>query len=68
MEPQAAGVAWGEQADGGVGLLVGGGGEDEGDAGAPIGEGAGYAGGIMSSATDGLKSAELIIRAFAPVK
>jgi hypothetical protein len=31
----------------------------------PVGEGAGYAGGIVSSATDGLKSAEAIIREFA---
>jgi uncharacterized FAD-dependent dehydrogenase len=34
----------------------------------PIGEGAGYAGGIVSSATDGLKSAEAIIRMYAPLK
>jgi uncharacterized FAD-dependent dehydrogenase len=32
----------------------------------PIGEGAGYAGGIMSAAVDGLKTAEAIIRAYAP--
>jgi len=34
----------------------------------PVGEGAGYAGGIVSSAADGLKSAEVIIRHFAPLK
>jgi uncharacterized FAD-dependent dehydrogenase len=34
----------------------------------PVGEGAGYSGGIMSSATDGLKSAEQIIARFAPLK
>lgn len=34
----------------------------------PVGEGAGYAGGIVSSATDGLKSAEAIIQQFAPLK
>ncbi len=33
----------------------------------PVGEGAGYSGGIMSSATDGLKSAEAIIRKYAPI-
>lgn len=32
----------------------------------PMGEGAGYAGGIMSSAVDGLKAAEKVIRQFAP--
>ncbi len=32
----------------------------------PVGEGAGYSGGIMSSATDGLKSAEKLIAQFAP--
>ena len=32
----------------------------------PAGEGAGYAGGIMSSAVDGIRTAELIIRRFAP--
>ncbi|MDD8013245.1 MAG: hypothetical protein PHX05_07200, partial [Acidobacteriota bacterium] len=32
----------------------------------PAGEGAGYAGGIMSSAVDGLRAAEAIIRKFAP--
>ena len=34
----------------------------------PIGEGAGYAGGIMSAAVDGMKLAEKIIQAFKPVK
>ncbi|MBU0996479.1 MAG: hypothetical protein KKE16_00365 [Firmicutes bacterium] len=34
----------------------------------PIGEGAGYAGGIMSSAVDGLKAAEQIILHFKPFK
>jgi hypothetical protein len=33
----------------------------------PVGEGAGYAGGIVSSATDGLKTAEAIIRQYAGV-
>ena len=33
----------------------------------PIGEGAGYAGGIMSAAADGITTAEAIIRRFAPV-
>ena len=32
----------------------------------PIGEGAGYAGGIVSAAVDGLRSAREIVRAFAP--
>jgi uncharacterized FAD-dependent dehydrogenase len=32
----------------------------------PVGEGAGYAGGIISAAIDGLKSAELIIQRYAP--
>ena len=32
----------------------------------PSGEGAGYAGGIMSAALDGLKTAEKIIARFAP--
>lgn len=32
----------------------------------PIGEGAGYAGGIISSAVDGLKAAEVIIGAYRP--
>lgn len=34
----------------------------------PVGEGAGYSGGIMSSATDGLKSAEVVISRYAPVR
>lgn len=34
----------------------------------PIGEGAGYAGGIMSAAADGLATAELIIRRYAPMR
>ena len=34
----------------------------------PVGEGAGYAGGIVSSAADGLKSAEVVIGRYAPVK
>ncbi len=33
----------------------------------PIGEGSGYAGGIMSAAVDGMKAAERIIQAFKPV-
>jgi uncharacterized FAD-dependent dehydrogenase len=33
----------------------------------PIGEGAGYAGGIISAAVDGLRTAKAIVRAFAPV-
>ena len=33
----------------------------------PVGEGAGYAGGIMSSAVDGIKVAERIMEKFAPV-
>lgn len=33
----------------------------------PIGEGAGYAGGIMSAAADGMATAEAIIRRFAPI-
>ena len=32
----------------------------------PCGEGAGYAGGIMSAAMDGLKVGEALIRRFAP--
>ncbi len=32
----------------------------------PIGEGAGYAGGIMSAAVDGLKAAEKIIKTYSP--
>lgn len=34
----------------------------------PIGEGAGYAGGIVSAAVDGLRSAERIIARFAPAR
>ena len=34
----------------------------------PVGEGAGYAGGIVSSATDGLKSAEAVVRRYAAMK
>jgi uncharacterized FAD-dependent dehydrogenase len=34
----------------------------------PVGEGAGYAGGIVSSAADGMKSAEMIIQRFAPIR
>lgn len=34
----------------------------------PVGEGAGYAGGIMSSAVDGIKTAERVIQRFAPPK
>ena len=33
----------------------------------PAGEGAGYAGGIMSAAADGIKSAYNIIRKYAPL-
>lgn len=32
----------------------------------PAGEGAGYAGGIMSSAVDGIKAAEAVIKRFRP--
>lgn len=32
----------------------------------PVGEGAGYAGGIVSAAVDGIKSADMIIRTYAP--
>jgi uncharacterized FAD-dependent dehydrogenase len=32
----------------------------------PVGEGAGYAGGIVSAAVDGLKTARAIIARFAP--
>ena len=32
----------------------------------PVGEGAGYAGGIVSAAIDGMKAAEIVIRRFAP--
>jgi len=34
----------------------------------PIGEGAGYAGGIMSAAADGMATAEAIIRRYAPAR
>jgi len=34
----------------------------------PIGEGAGYAGGIISAAVDGIKAAEKIIEQFKPIK
>ena len=34
----------------------------------PIGEGAGYAGGIVSAAVDGKHAAEEVIRRFAPEK
>jgi len=34
----------------------------------PLGEGAGYAGGIVSAAIDGLKTAELLIARYAPLK
>jgi uncharacterized FAD-dependent dehydrogenase len=34
----------------------------------PIGEGAGYAGGIVSAAVDGLRTARAIIQAFAPLE
>ncbi len=34
----------------------------------PVGEGAGYAGGIVSAAVDGLRSARVITRAFAPLR
>jgi uncharacterized FAD-dependent dehydrogenase len=33
----------------------------------PVGEGAGYAGGIISAAVDGLRTAKAIIARFAPV-
>jgi hypothetical protein len=32
----------------------------------PAGEGAGYAGGIVSAAVDGLRAAEAVIRRYAP--
>ena len=32
----------------------------------PVGEGAGYAGGIVSSAVDGIKTADRIIQQYAP--
>lgn len=34
----------------------------------PVGEGAGYAGGIMSSAVDGIKTAEKVIERYSPLK
>lgn len=34
----------------------------------PMGEGAGYAGGIMSSAVDGVKAAEEVIQKYVPIK
>jgi uncharacterized protein len=34
----------------------------------PIGEGAGYAGGIISAAVDGLRSAKRVVQEFAPLK
>jgi hypothetical protein len=34
----------------------------------PVGEGAGYAGGIVSAAVDGLRSARELVRRFAPVR
>src|SRR4029079_10656601 len=33
----------------------------------PVGEGAGYAGGIVSAAVDGLRSARVIVKQFAPL-
>src|SRR5690606_4417605 len=33
----------------------------------PVGEGAGYAGGIVTAAVDGLRTARAIVREFAPV-
>lgn len=33
----------------------------------PVGEGAGYAGGIVSAAVDGLRTAREIVRCYAPV-
>ena len=33
----------------------------------PVGEGAGYAGGIVSAAVDGLRSARAIVERFAPL-
>ena len=33
----------------------------------PVGEGAGYAGGIVSAAVDGLRTAKAIVAKFAPV-
>ena len=34
----------------------------------PVGEGAGYAGGIVSAAVDGLRSAKKIVDRFAPLE
>jgi len=34
----------------------------------PAGEGAGYAGGIMSSAVDGLKASEKVMEKYSPLK
>ena len=34
----------------------------------PTGEGAGYAGGIMSSAVDGVKTAEKVMMKYAPLQ
>jgi uncharacterized FAD-dependent dehydrogenase len=34
----------------------------------PVGEGAGYAGGIVSAAVDGLRSAKVIVKQFPPVQ
>ena len=34
----------------------------------PVGEGAGYAGGIVSAALDGLRAAKAIIRRYAPLE
>jgi len=34
----------------------------------PVGEGAGYAGGIVSAAVDGLRTAKRIIAVYAPLK
>ena len=34
----------------------------------PVGEGAGFAGGIISAAVDGLLSAKQLVRAFAPIQ
>jgi uncharacterized protein len=34
----------------------------------PVGEGAGYAGGIVTAAVDGLRSARTIVECFAPLR
>ena len=34
----------------------------------PVGEGAGYAGGIVSAAVDGLRSARVLVRQFQPLQ